>query len=95
MILGDNTVRSSNHQARLEQGLIESGVLMDDENLKPDAVSGEEDEEEQEAVTRISEFAVIFAIREEMSLSRRPDESAQEKIGSQAFRAVKISFQVQ
>lgn len=68
MILGDKLVKSSNHHALLEQGLIDSGVLIEEEDLNPDAISGEEEEEEEEFVRPESEFAVIFARRAEMNL---------------------------
>lgn len=68
MIMGDKLVKSSNHHALLEQGLMDSGVFAEEEDLKPDPVSGEEEEEEEEFERPESAFAVIFARREEMSL---------------------------
>ena len=47
MVLGAKMVRSSNHHSLLEQGFIGSGVLVDEEHLKPE-VSGEEEEDEDD-----------------------------------------------
>lgn len=103
MMFGDKIVRSSNHHSLVKHGLIVSGVLVDMEHLKP-VVSGDEEDEEQEGigvgvVAKVSndgsEFAEILARREEISLSRRPEESAMEKKGSQVLRDVKMSSHVQ
>lgn len=79
MIFGGKMATSSNHQALLDElGLIDSGVfLYEEEGLNPDAVSGEEDVEDDAAMRLlISEFWAILANRAQMSLSSRPDESA-------------------
>jgi len=56
MIFGGKMAKSSNHHALLEDdGLIESGVALDEEeNLK--VVSGEDEDEEDEVMKFISEF---------------------------------------
>ena len=58
MIFGGKMAKSSNHHALVDENdLIKSGVALDEvENLNPDAVSGEDEEEEEEVIRFISEF---------------------------------------
>lgn len=59
IISGDRTDKSSNHQHLVdnETCFISSGVVLaDDENLKPEVVSGEDEDDEEEGIRLISEF---------------------------------------
>lgn len=57
IITGDNKAKSLNHHwfPGDENGFLDSGVVLEEESLNPDAVSGEEDEEEEEAIRFVSE----------------------------------------
>lgn len=93
---GGKTVISSNHQALLEDCFLISDSELESLNNPDFAVSGEDEDEEDEGKMVVkSEFWAILARREETSFWIRPKESAYGKNESQLLRQINRSFQDQ